>query len=800
MATDTALVPPPLPPAAPAARPPAAPFDPTRHLWQLPVLLLGVGVFVSVWQGWLPLGSRDPRDAYKRDLIELKAAYEKVTPDVAVLKERLPQIVKRVDEYRDLAPLAHFYLGSGYVRLAELTGDPEEARGYWTLAHQHFGLTSDKQLGDPADAAKYAFRANKAKAVVGLPRDTSNADLDLLIKILQTPQSSEDTGETQRIIAELALRQGNFDLAKLALTQYVQSGISTPAASLARGRLQLGRVYVHFSNWPDARKVLSEIGEDVPVDVLGPAKAELAKVLMSDGDFAKAAEELDRLRAAPGVPPALRLHAAYQLALCKLKPGPVRDRDGAVRLFQEVVKGDGAEARAAAVKLADLHASDQDKARHKEAVELLAGAFKSIGVWTEADKDLIPLNVLQGTFEVVVLALLRDGEYELALRAADLYSPVAVAGRDRDLRADVLGQWGDALARTRSPDDAKPKFRDAAAEYVKRAAEPPAPGSNEALPKLDALRRAASYYRKAGDNKDAAAQLASAVRLAPIPEQILVPTLVELVDAKLAANEFNDVLPIFNEIMARPGALSTATRYRLARQFVEMRQPEMMRLGRYMFEQIATKTTIESGEREFHERSITELANALIREGQFADAENRLRGQLTLYPKGPEAGMARLLLGVCLLQRAAAPGMEPAEALKIRTEALGLFKENVNACDNAERHNGQLTESEKYLRLQSSLRVLQAYQVMRTNKSPTFLLIEAAPLLDRYRGTVDELIILSLIYHAYKQLNDTPRAQEIRDRMKDAFDKLPPSAFTRQSGEYSRDYWLNLWFPPERKP
>jgi hypothetical protein len=39
-----------------------------------------------------------------------------------------------------------------------------------------------------------------------------------------------------------------------------------------------------------------------------------------------------------------------------------------------------------------------------------------------------------------------------------------------------------------------------------------------------------------------------------------------------------------------------------------------------------------------------------------------------------------------------------------------------------------------------------------------------------------------------------------RDRMKDVFDKLPPSAFPPGgTGEYTRDFWQKVWFAPEQK-
>lgn len=132
----------------------------------------------------------------------------------------------------------------------------------------------------------------------------------------------------------------------------------------------------------------------------------------------------------------------------------------------------------------------------------------------------------------------------------------------------------------------------------------------------------------------------------------------------------------------------------------------------------------------------------------------------------------------------------------MRTEAVTVFKEIVADCDKAEKRIGKLPEREAWLRLQAALRVLQTYQQM---KRPNDLLVAADRLLDRHKETVEELIILSLMYHAFKQLNEPGKALTIRDRMRDVFDKLPPSAFPQQTGEYSRDYWLKVWFAPDPK-
>ena len=74
MATDTAVAPAPFAPTA-------APTDPTRHLWQLPVLMLGVLAFVATWQGWIPLPGGNPDAQFRLDVAALKSSHEKLAPD-----------------------------------------------------------------------------------------------------------------------------------------------------------------------------------------------------------------------------------------------------------------------------------------------------------------------------------------------------------------------------------------------------------------------------------------------------------------------------------------------------------------------------------------------------------------------------------------------------------------------------------------------------------------------------------------------------------------------------------------------
>ena len=655
---------------APAPR--DGPTDPTRHLWQLPVLLLGIGAFVSTWQGWLPVGPDDPATVFVRYMSELKATYEKVKPDPVELKKQLTKVAEGVEAYPDKAALARFYLGSGYVRLAELTEDPDEARGYWTLAHQHFGLVPENQLGDPADAAKYAFRKAKATARVGLAPYTSSAELVALINVLLLPQPGEEAGETQRIIADLALRQNppDYARAKLALTEYVKGGISTPAASRARGRLQLGHVYLLTHDPQDndlARKELSQIGADAPPEVLGQAKAELAQAAHGHRGLGRGGEGTGPVaHPAGGAGGAAGLNAAYQLGLCKQH---LREPEEAARLFEEAAKGEGLEAQAAAIQLASLHLQSTDRGRHKAAVALLAGALKDVQKSADYDPKLVPLNEVQAAFELALTVLVNDGEHESALGAAEIYAKVSAPGRSREKRAEVLGKWGEALKGTLS--DPRPKFQEAAAEFAAMADDPQLKTDG----KLNMLRRSAHFSRLAEDPKTAAARLVIAVKLPEISDQVLVPMWVELAEAKLVAGDLDGLWKIYNDIMSKPGALSTETRYRLARHFVDSRHPGFAALGLQLFEQIANQQNITSAEREFHERSLTELANA----ARSARASSRTPRTGSASSSSSTRTVRKPPVGAAAVGRVSAPARPPRpsvadDATKMRTEALGAVQ------------------------------------------------------------------------------------------------------------------------------
>lgn len=765
--------------------------DPTRRIWQVPVFLLGVAAFVSVWQGWVPIGPPDPASAFQDDLLVLKATLERVAPEIADLKSCVNRVAQQSQQYPELAPVVHFALGSGYIRLAELSADPGESQSYWRLARQHLDSLHLEDIPE-ADRGRLEYRQAKARAAE-LPRDAAPAEIEHLRTILMFTPGGEQSGDGPRFVAELSLRLMPPDLkrARDSLTAFIaEAGLATPAATLARAKLRLSEVYLALGDHDQAKKWLGQIGTDAPADVMITGKGQLARIRMADRDYEGAGREWELLRSRPELSSELRAAAAYHLGVCRQLAKAAKPEE-AVKLFEEAVKSTGPEGPAAAVRLADLYLGATDLVKHRESVRLLSSAVKDVAAPGEYTNPLVPLNEVQAAFEKAVRVLTQDQAFESAVAAAEAYRSVATAGHDREKLAEATVAWGSALPK--GSREAIEKFTAAADEYVALAENRPADTD-----KAEQLRRAADLYRQAALPDKALTTLEKVLQLPSLPDEVKGSVGLDYAESLLAANRPKEALRVFTDVMARSGPASTIARYRLARLLLDTRDPQKIPLGVALLEQIAQAEQVAPAEQAAHERALVELAHEQIRAGNFAGAESRLRTQLRLYPTGPEVGLGELLLGVCLIQRAD-PRAKPAapDPAKAREEALAVLKKLVGEID-ARTAAGQATERDPWLKKQAALRVLQVY--LQMNK-PWDLITTADPMRRESAGAVEELIILSFMYHAYKQLDKPEGMLTIRDQMQAAYVKLKdkPGAFWAKSGEYSRDYWEKVWFSPKKE-
>ncbi len=192
-------------------------------------------------------------------------------------------------------------------------------------------------------------------------------------------------------------------------------------------------------------------------------------------------------------------------------------------------------------------------------------------------------------------------------------------------------------------------------------------------------------------------------------------------------------------------------------------------------------------------------AQELIRTRKFAEAEDCLRRYLQLSPEAGESPIGRCLLGVCLLEQTDPKAKSPVlDLTRAREEALGLFKQLV-ADVNARRQAKQPARNDEWLYGQSNLRILQAYLGLA---KPYDVLFVAAPLRLEFAGRVEELIVLSWMFHAYKLLDASEAMLTVRSQIQDVFQQLKdkPGAFPGGTKEYTREYWEKEWLAPDTLP
>jgi tetratricopeptide (TPR) repeat protein len=755
----------------------------------VPTFLVGLAAFLAVWQGWVHVAARDPADSFLDNLGALRAAAEKLNPDRDELKKLLERTTKEAVAFPEYGPLADFAIGSGYVRVAEIAAEPGEAVTAWTLARQHFDKVKGDQLTAPIDQAKLAFRAAKARAAT-FPASATPAEIHLTRTLLALVPPNEPPGEGNRLAGELSLRFNPPDAAgaKHFLTLYVaESGFVTPPANVARAKLRLSEVCLMLGESEKAREWL-ELIKDAPADVMLSRSAQLARLLMADGKWAPAAKEWEAVRSAHGAAPTLKSLAAYYLGQCLTMTDPP-DRAAAMKLFEEASKSDAAEGPAAAVRLAELLLQTDDPEKHTEAAAVLSAAAKRLAGPNGYANQLLPVHEARAAFELGLQVLQKDAAFEPAVQVADAYAAISASGRDREKRAELMVAWGTALKKTNG--SFQPKFTAAADDYLELAAAQTAPEG-----KVELLRRAASTYRLAGNTTAAVSALEQVVRMPDLPESAAGAAWLEYAEVLVVAKRPDEVIPIFNKVMASNSSASIVARYRMARSLLDTQNAQLAPLGLALLEQVAGQSSVPPADAGTHEIALVELSHEYIRRAAFADAESRLSVQLSRYPNGPEAAYGKLLKGVCLLQLASAKKAptdpEPSNAPKMRAEALKLFQDVVDDVDRREKA-GPVTERDRYLWQLASLRVAQAYyQLGEADRA----LSAVAPVVQRCRGTVEELIALSVMYHAQKQKGQTGVMLTLRDRMKDVFEELKkkPGAFKADKGEYSQAYWETVWF------
>jgi tetratricopeptide (TPR) repeat protein len=463
------------------SRPGAPPVPPTRPVWQVPVFLAGVALLVGVWVGRPLVGNPAARQV-DHELARARELLHRQDADGQEAAEHARKALELAGSFPGRRAEALFLLGSAESRLAE-RAPANESLELWKNARRD--LEEAERLGVPEhDRGRLQYRIARALFYSGEPPQ------DLVERLASSVDVADDRAEGYRLLADTYLRLPEPNLKEaLAANEKLRMVFPIAPEMQSLAQLQAGELLVRLGRGPEARAVLGKIrAAQAPAGVLARARVIKGRSFQSEGDFSRAADEWRALLADTheALPDRDRGPALYYLGVCLARLGLPQE---AVPQWEECLKlGQGDEAAAAALALAEA-ALLQGPAPEK-ALDALSRAVAGVAGPAEWKNPLVDLDKLRERFEQAVQEYrTREGHFELALRALDLYEKLAAPGRAALLRGEVNADWAHSRSgRARElPAGPARDAEEAAARKLFRTA-------------ADSYLRAADEFREGGEN------------------------------------------------------------------------------------------------------------------------------------------------------------------------------------------------------------------------------------------------------------------------------------------------------------
>jgi tetratricopeptide (TPR) repeat protein len=753
-----------------------------RQFWQLPTFVLGLTLAVLAWK-YFPARPATTGADTARQQAELRQALEKRSIDVTELEQVLRRLPSNPDEIT--SPQLHHMMGSANLILAE-RGLVGESADRWQRAFVHLSRCDATVLTDPITRSTYAFRTAKASAATGV------GDPAQLIQALDSVPPSEDPGERTRLIADTCLRMTPPDLkrAKAELSTYLSGQARGTVGHLAKYRLKLSELCM-ASNEPDkARAWLKEIGPDAPPESVSAAKMQLARIAFSERDTNEAVKMLQSAEQVPGLPDEQKAVIRFETARGLLGLG---NTTAAREYFLKLTNERGPIGVATRVKLAELIAREPVP---KGAVEHLEAATKGLNQPADFTNSYITLAELRGAFEAAISACRSGGDYESALRCTAPYRPVAEDNRDRFLWCEIQANWGEAQLQAGQSVDGKSRLTQASAEMIKLA-----DMSHSAAARANHLNQASDWYRLAGDKAGEAAVLNSLATLPGASVDVAAAANVSRADQFLAEGRFDEAVKLLNQATQSVGAVGTRAKVKLAlayttegkrRMLTKATDPEARKLlenGQDLLADVANKTYETADEKLAHQEALYELGRLLVSPNlpgilNYQEADTRFGRLLREYPTGHYTEWGTLYRGICLTQLANGEHngrVAPTDAERKLSEAKSLF-------DGLTKAKNEKVRVHADMRLMYTVWLLKQYDTL-----PTL----CEQMVTRYKGRVQELIALNMLYSGFMSARRPDQAKLVYDRLDQAYRALPETAFSNEMTEYTKAHW-SKWLADQR--
>jgi tetratricopeptide (TPR) repeat protein len=749
----------------------------TRNYWQLPIFFLGIAAMAAAYKQFPPPTPSQSSQAQSA-LATVRSAMTAKPMAWESVREQIPVLETGLDEMPLPDSPTCFLVGSWHLAAAE-HGNASDAKKHWEQAARRFKQVEVASL-ETDDAARYPFRMAKVDAKLGTGKVH-----EVLFALLNNP-AGEDISTRGQYVYDAAMRCTPPELgrARTGLEEYLTgpaAGHSVPA-ELAKRKLELGRLYLNDGKPTEAKQWLEPAsGPTAEPDVRATAHIHLAQLATAQRNSAEAESRYKQAMAVAGLP-------AEQLAHVNMLCG-----EGFIRLekfneaataFSTAAKGKGPIAAAASCRVAGINAlkpsATGNRTSDVDALETCVASLKTGATW---DNPHVTVDQVRQTFEDVIRACVSEGDTKSATRAVALYDRVALPGRSMEMKADMLMGFASSVGKGKNNEELH-KF----GEYAKAAAtEYDAMAEKATVPalKVDALRKAAQALQMTGDKAAAQERLEKVLALPNLNPELMASVRMDLADS---TNDPAKAAVMLQQIVESGSAAAYSARVKLAS--VKLDQAKLAKLSTddnvknqaesltsaavTLLEQAAGAATVSPLDQPAHEQALLTLGRVKMEQGQFADAANRLRTLLQTYPTTKESERAKLFLASCLLVEGTTGPGNPARVSESLTVLEPLMK-----------------SSDPYLRVQAGVRTARA---RLANKQWQEAISAATTTADEAKGTVEELIALSLAYNGYAEQKRAEQCKTTETRMRQLFAELPDAKFSNASPEYSRAYWKTNWF------
>jgi tetratricopeptide (TPR) repeat protein len=779
----------------------------SRHLWQVPVFLLGAAAVAAVLILRPHIGA-DTLSAAERQLHDARQALDK-DPTAAV--QRGLRVIALTDRFPQLAGEAHFVVGSARLKLSDDAGADTVRERLQARLHLE---QADKHGVPEADRPKLQYRLAKVMLLLG-------GDPAKVVELLEKSVEADDPAEGYGLLAEACTHLSPPDLAKAieAGKQQLDRELRTgEARGLAAARFRLGRLHLQRKEVKEGRLLLAKVGTEAVPDQFYAARVMLAESYEETQEWANAARNWQQARQNPKLTAPEKGKALFHLGRCYANEQRAKDATAA---FEEAVALGGEEGQAAGLRLAELKL-DGDPPGAQIA---LAAALKPVQGPDDYHNALVPLDDARALAEAVVRSARDKGDWESARKAGEAYTRVAPPGKDDELIAGLLDAQAVALAEKAKADgpaagpldeQARDLWRQAALAYERAAGKLPSSETSK-VDQAALLWKSAQLALKAGQPQRAQEALARATQL----EGGLGPA--KTAEAWLLigntyhqGQQFKDAREAYQKCLGEPGPFTLKARFALAE--IDLAESKFEDAERGFQDVLKTVREANQTDADLQEQSVYAWARvayakqSAVKEElrEYATAEQRLLGALQQYPESAQAPAARRLLGLSYWTEARLKsralersGLSPDERKAYERQRLEYLQKSAEQYDKLEeqllarqRAGDRLTADQATCLKQASFWGTDCYFWLQKYDEAVR---RYGALTLRYQGHPEELIALSQICQCYVFLGQPEKATAVLKRMREALDKIPDDAFDGKLETHRRDFW-EKWLAEMSKP